>query len=87
MSKKIFLTKLERKLTVSIIISLTISILISFLINFAGEYMLDTYYDKSNFLNNKSTQALSDFKSYISKNNISIDDHEKLKNGYVTISM
>lgn len=79
MNKKIFLTKLERKLTVSIIISLAISILISLLINFTGEYMLDTYYDKSNFLNNKSTQALSDFKSYVLKNNISINDNEKIE--------
>ncbi|ETI88473.1 hypothetical protein [Clostridium butyricum] len=79
MNKKIFLTKLEKKLTVSIIISLAISILISLLINFTGEYMLDTYYDKSNFLNNKSTQALSDFKSYVLKNNISINDHEKIE--------
>lgn len=30
-------------------------------------------------LDNKSTQALSDFKSYVLKNNISINDHEKIE--------
>lgn len=30
-------------------------------------------------LDNKSTQALSDFKSYVSKNNISIEDYEKIE--------
>lgn len=79
MSKKIFSTKLERKLTLSIIISLVISISISFLVNITGEYILDNYYDKSSFLQNKSIQALSDFKSYVLKNKISIIDYTKIE--------
>ena len=79
MSKKIFSTKLEIKLTLSIIISLIISISISFLVNITGEYILDNYYDKSSFLQNKSIQALSDFKSYVLKNKISINDHTKIE--------
>jgi len=79
LSKKIFSTKLERKLTLSIIISLVISISISFLVNITGEYILDNYYDKSSFLQNKSIQALSDFKSYVLKNKISIIDYTKIE--------
>ncbi len=67
------------KLTLSIIISLIISISISFLVNITGEYILDNYYDKSSFLQNKSIQALSDFKSYVLKNKISITDHTKIE--------
>ncbi|MBU3130581.1 sensor histidine kinase [Clostridium tagluense] len=79
MSKNFFSTKLEIKLTLSIIISLIISISISFLVNITGEYILDNYYDKSSFLQNKSIQALSDFKSYVLKNKISIADHTKIE--------
>ena len=77
MNRKIFSTKLEKKLTLSIIISLIISFSIFYLVNSVGEYILDKYYDKSSFLENKNTQVISDFKSYVLKNNISINDHKK----------
>ncbi|WP_308779572.1 hypothetical protein [uncultured Clostridium sp.] len=70
MNRKIFSTKLEKKLTLSIIISLIISFSIFYLVNSVGEYILDKYYDKSSFLENKNTQVISDFKSYVLKNNI-----------------
>lgn len=47
--------------------------------NSVGEYILDKYYDKSSFLENKNTQVISDFKSYVLKNNISINDHKKIE--------
>lgn len=79
MNRKIFSTKLEKKLTFSIVISLIISFLISFLVNFIGESLLYTYYDKTSFLQNKNKQVLSDFKSYILKNKISINDYKKIE--------
>lgn len=79
MNKNFFSTKLEKKLTLSIIISLIISFSISFLVNFIGEYILYKYYDTSSFLQNKSIQVLSDFKSYVLKNKISINDHKKIE--------
>lgn len=79
MSNRFFESRLERKLALSIIISLAISVSVSLLINFAGNYALDKYYDKSSFLQNKSIQAISDFKTYVSANNISADDHEKIE--------
>nr|WP_294188251.1 HAMP domain-containing sensor histidine kinase [uncultured Clostridium sp.] len=79
MQRKIFSTKLEKKLTLSIIISLIISFSIFYLVNSVGEYILDKYYDKSSFLENKNTQVISDFKSYVLKNNISINDHKKIE--------
>ncbi|MDO5518620.1 MAG: HAMP domain-containing sensor histidine kinase [Clostridium sp.] len=79
MSNKFFTTKLERKLALSIVISLVISVSITLLLNFTGECALEKYYDKTSFLQNKSIQALSDFKTYVSKNDISINDSEKIE--------
>ncbi len=79
MNKKFFSTKLEKKLTLSIIISLIISFSISFFVNSIGEYIIDKYYDKSSFFKDKNTQVLSDFKSYVLKNDISINDHEEIE--------
>ena len=41
--------------------------------------MLSSYYDKTSFLQNKNEQVLLDFKSYVSKNNISINDYKKIE--------
>lgn len=79
MNKKLFNSKLEKKLTISIIISLIISSLIAFSINSIAEYALDKYYTESSFLQNKSIKALSDFKSYVKENNISINNHSKIE--------
>lgn len=79
MNKKIFSTKLEKKLTLSIIISLIISFSISFLVGYIADYMLYKYYNTSSFLQNKSAQVLSDFKAYISDNKISINDHNRIE--------
>lgn len=79
MNKKIFSTKLEKNLTISIIISLFISFLIAFCINSLGEYLLSAYYDKTSFLQNKREQVLLDFKSYVLKNEISINDYKKIE--------
>lgn len=85
-----FSTKLEKKLTVSIIVSLIISVAIGFLVNFLGENILYKYYDESALLKKKSIQALSDFRSYVSNNKISINDETEIEswirdNKYVDI--
>jgi signal transduction histidine kinase len=79
LNKRLFSTKLEKKLTLSIIISLIISFSVAFLANYIGENLLYKYYDESTFLQNKSIQVLPDFKSYILKNNISINDYDKIE--------
>lgn len=79
MNKKNFFTKLEKKLTLSIIFSLIISFSIAFLVNFIGENILYTYYDKTSFLQHKRMQVLPDFKEYIMENKISINDHKKIE--------
>lgn len=60
-------------------ISLIISFSLSFLVNYIGEFALDSYYNNSSFLQDKNKQVLSEFQSYISLNNISLNDHEKIE--------
>lgn len=75
-----FSTKLEKKLTVSIIVSLIISVAIGFIVNFLGENIIYQYYDESALLKKKGIQALSDFRSYVYNNKISINDETEIDN-------
>lgn len=79
MSKRLCSTKLEKKLILSILLSLLISFLLSLLVSSVGESLLSRYYDTSTFLQDKNRKALSDFESYIEKNEISINDHSKIE--------
>lgn len=40
--------------------------------------MLDDYFNKTSFISNQKRQAISDFKKYISDNNLTINDHNKI---------
>ncbi|MDO5294954.1 MAG: HAMP domain-containing sensor histidine kinase [bacterium] len=79
MNKRLCSTKLEKKLIASILLSLIISYLLTLLVSTAGEAVLSHYYDASTILQDKNKEALSDFKSYITKNKISINDHDKIE--------
>lgn len=80
MNRKFLSTKLEGKLIISLIFSFIISVCIFLLLQEIGENLLNKYFDKSSFLVNQKIQAISEFKKYVSDNNLSINDHEKIEN-------
>lgn len=80
MNRKFLSTKLEIKLIISLIFSFIISVCIFLLIQTIGENLLDRYFDKSSFLVNQKAQAISEFKKYVSDNDLSINDHDKIEN-------
>lgn len=80
MNRKFLSTKLEIKLIISLIFSFIISVCIFLLIQTIGENLLDRYFDKSSFLVNQKAQAISEFKQYVSDNDLSINDHDKIEN-------
>lgn len=80
MNRKFLSTKLEVKLIISLIFSFIISVCIFLLLQTIGENLLNKYFDKSSFLVNQKMQAISEFEKYVSDNNLSINDHEKIEN-------
>ncbi|SDP14335.1 Signal transduction histidine kinase [Clostridium gasigenes] len=89
-NKKFLNKKLEIKLIIAIIISLIISISLFFILQINGESLLDRHLYKTSFFQNQKNKAMSDFKTYVSNNNLSINDSEKMdewvrKNKYIDI--
>lgn len=89
-NKKFLNKKLEIKLIMAIIISLIISISLFFILQINGESLLDRHLYKTSFFQNQKNKAMSDFKTYVSNNNLSINDSEKMdewvrKNKYIDI--
>lgn len=89
-NKKFLTTKLEIKLIIATIISLVISILLCFILQINGESLLDKYLYKTSFFQNQKNKAIAEFKTYVSNNNLSINDSEKIdewvhKNKYIEI--
>lgn len=80
MNRKFLSTKLEVKLIISLIFSFIISVCIFFLIQTIGENILENYFDKTSFLANQKAQAISEFKKYVSDNDLSINDNDKMEN-------
>lgn len=72
-------TKLEVKLIASLIFSFIISVFIFLLTQTLGDKLLNNYFDKTSFLANQKIQAISEFKTYVLDNNLSINDYDKLK--------
>lgn len=90
MNKRFLCTKLEIKLILCLIFSFVIAVGIFFLLSTIGENMLDNYFNKTSFVSNQKRQAISDFKKYISDNNLTVNDHDKIaqwvrKEKYVNI--
>ncbi|MBU3104241.1 HAMP domain-containing histidine kinase [Clostridium gasigenes] len=74
----------------AIIISLIISIFLFFILQINGESLLDRHLYKTSFFQNQKNKAMSDFKTYVSNNNLSINDSEKMdewvhENKYIDI--
>ncbi|EET87342.1 hypothetical protein CcarbDRAFT_2219 [Clostridium carboxidivorans P7] len=78
MNKRFLCTKLEIKLILCLILSFVIAVGIFFLLSQIGENILDNYFNKISFVSNQKRQAISDFKKYISDNNLTINDHDKI---------
>ncbi|AQS08851.1 sensor protein kinase WalK [Clostridium saccharobutylicum] len=90
MNRKFLSTKLEVKLIISLIFSFIISVCIFLLIQQIGENLLYNHFNKTSFLANKKIETISEFKNYVSANDLSINDHAKIenwirKNKYVNI--
>ncbi|MDS0526307.1 HAMP domain-containing histidine kinase [Clostridium sp. SHJSY1] len=79
MNRKFLSTKLEVKLIVVLILSFIISVCIFFLLQMIGESLLDKYFDKTSFLENQKRQTISAFKTYVSENNLAINDYDKME--------
>ncbi|WP_242878814.1 HAMP domain-containing protein [Clostridium beijerinckii] len=79
MNRKFLSTKLEVKLIISLIFSFIISVCIFLLIQTIGDNILDHYFDKTFFLADQKMQAISEFKEYVSGNDLSINDHDKIE--------
>ena len=78
MNKNFLCTKLEIKLILCLIFSFIISIVIFFLLQTIGESILDNHFNKISFIDNQKNQAISDFRIYISDNNLTINDHDEI---------
>ncbi|AWI05852.1 sensor histidine kinase [Clostridium drakei] len=90
MNKRFICTKLEIKLILSVIFSSAIAVGIFFLLSTIGENILYNYFNKTSFVSNQKNQAISDFKKYVSDNNLTVNDHDKItewvrKEKYVNI--
>ncbi|WP_411168395.1 histidine kinase dimerization/phospho-acceptor domain-containing protein [Clostridium sp. MB05] len=78
MNKKFLCTKLEIKLILCLIFSFIISVGIFFLLQTIGESILDNHFNKISFMDKEKNQAISDFRTYILENNLTINDHDEI---------
>jgi signal transduction histidine kinase len=78
LNKKFSPSKLEIKLILCLILSFIISVSLFFLLEYISSSLLDDYFNKNSFISSQESKALSDFKAYVSENNLSIKDKEKI---------
>lgn len=69
---------LEHKLILCLILSFCLSIGIFFLLETPSMRLLEDYLNKTSFEKIQKMQAISDFKSYVSANKLSIKDQDKI---------
>ncbi len=79
MNKKFSCSKLEIKLILSLVFSFAISVSIFFLLQATGEDILENYFSETSFIENQKNQAVSQFRRYVLKNNLTINDHRKIE--------
>ncbi|WP_068535304.1 sensor histidine kinase [Paenibacillus glacialis] len=70
--------KLKIKLILSLVFSFAISLGIFYLLQVAGENLLGIYFNKTSFIEKQETQALFEFKSYVSDNGLTLNDQDKI---------
>lgn len=78
MNRKFTYAKLEVKLILSLIVSFAIGITIFFLLEAVGERMVDSYFNKSSYVNSQKNQVISDFNKFVVDNKLSTNDHYKI---------
>lgn len=78
LNKKFIWSKLKIKLILSLVFSFAVSVGIFFLLQAVGGGLLDSYFNKTSFIQNQTNQAVSQFRSYISDNNLTINDRDKM---------
>lgn len=78
MIKKFIGSKLKIELILYLVLSFAISIGIFFFLQATGSGLLDSYFNKTSFIENQENQALAQFKNYISENALSINDQDKI---------
>lgn len=78
MNKKFIGSKLKIELILSLVFSFAVSAGIFFLLQTVGGNLLDSYFNKTSFIQNQTNQAVSQFRSYISDNNLTINDRDKM---------
>ena len=78
MNKKFIWSKLKIKLILSLIFSFAVSVGIFFLLQVVGAGLLDSYFNKTSFIQNQTNKAVSQFRSYISDNGLAINDRDKM---------
>lgn len=70
--------KLKLKLVLAIILSLFIAVGTFIVLQVVGETVLDSYLNKSTFMENRQKDALERFQAMVSNERLSIQDHERL---------
>lgn len=78
MNKKFRRGKLENKLILCLVFSFGISVGVFFLLQDIGMAILDTHFNKTSFVENQKNQAVSRFRSYVSNNDLTINDQDKI---------
>lgn len=69
---------LKIKLILCLIFSFTLSLIFFGLLQTTGESILQRYLTKTSFIANQEQLALSKFKTYVSEENLSLQDHDKI---------
>lgn len=78
MNKRFYLSKLELKLILCVAFSFLISTGIFFLLQDFGESMLNSYFDKTSFVEKQRNEAIDGFRSYVADNNLTISNRDEM---------
>ena len=78
MSKIIPWSKLEVKLISCLLFSLVVSIGFFFLVQYIFGTILDNYFNKTSYIENQKNEAISEFRSYVQDEGLSIKDRDKI---------
>ncbi|WP_040949429.1 HAMP domain-containing sensor histidine kinase [Gorillibacterium massiliense] len=78
MSKAFFRGKIKNELMLCLLISFILSAGLFFLLQSTGESLLDSYFNKSSFIEDQKNQTIIQFKHYVSDNNLTINDQDQI---------
>lgn len=76
--KKFFSTKLAVNLLGVNALVISVAIILFLFLNSIGSQLVNMYFTKTSYLSEKRLEAMREFQSYVSENNISIKDFEKI---------